>query len=103
MSRRRPGSRFHAAIKGKRWERVRRAVFDRDGWRCVDCGSAVGLECDHIESLQSKPEQDPFDMANLQTLCSECHAAKTRSENRREPTPAEAEWRDLVAELMRPA
>ena len=76
----------------------RRAVFDRDGWRCVRCGRAGRLEADHIDRDW---RGDPYDPANLQTLCRTCHIEKTRQENRREPTPAEAEWRDMVAEMLR--
>ena len=42
---------------------------------------------------------DPWEMANLQTLCRSCHLDKTAAENRREPTPGEAAWRELVAEI----
>ena len=98
MSKRRPGSRLHAELDPKRWARVRRAVLDRDGWRCCGCGRPGRLECDHVEPLQRGG--DPWDMGNLQTLCAPCHVDKTRSENRRPDTPAEVEWRAFVAELM---
>ena len=55
-------SRLHA----RRWARVRRAVLDRDGWRCRKCGKAGRLEVDHIVP---DPGRDPFDMGNLQVLC----------------------------------
>ena len=85
---------------GGRWTAVRRAVFKRDNFRCVECGKAGRLEVDHISPLQREPGQDPYDPNGLQTLCRRCHVEKTRQENRREPTPAEAAWRELVAELM---
>ena len=91
-------SRQHRRLDARRWAAVRREVLDRDGWRCRTCGG-YGNEVDHIESLQSNPEQDPYDPAGLQTLCRTHHIEKTRRENRREPTPAEAEWHDFVAEL----
>ena len=92
-------SRRHAHINARRWAAVRRVVFERDGWRCVVCGKAGRLECDHVTPLQRKPGQDPFDPNGLQTLCRACHIEKTRSENRRPLTPDEAAWRALVAEL----
>ena len=73
-------------------------MFDRDGYRCVLCGKAARLECDHVERDW---RGDPYDMNGLQTLCRPCHADKTRQENRRPNTPAEAAWRELVAELLR--
>lgn len=93
-------SRRHAHLHTRRWGATRRAVFDRDGWRCVRCGRAGRLECDHIAPLEWDPGQDPYDPDGCQTLCRDCHKEKTRCENRREPTPAETAWRDLVEELM---
>ena len=88
----------HIRLNTRRWAAVRRAVFQRDGWRCVECGKAGRLECDHVVPLERNG--DPFDMANLQTLCRSCHIAKTAAENRREPTPTEAAWRAFVAEML---
>ena len=44
---------------------------------CRKCGSIVGLECDHIVPLHRGGTNDA---SNLQSLCKECHAAKTASE-----------------------
>ena len=92
-------SRHHAGLQKRRWERVRRAVFERDGYRCRSCGRAGRLEADHINPMEREPGQDPYDWNGLQTLCRNCHINKTAAENRRELTPAEAAWRDFVAEL----
>jgi len=40
----------------------------------------IGLEVDHITPISEGGH--PFDPANLQTLCSDCHQAKTSAENR---------------------
>ena len=90
-------SRRHARLCAARWRQVRLAVFRRDGYRCTACGRTGRLECDHVD-----PDWcgDPYDMDNLQTLCRSCHIANTRAENRRPDTPAEAEWRRLVLELV---
>ena len=93
-------SRHHAHLNARRWAAVRRAVFERDGFRCVRCGRAGRLECDHITPLQREPGQDPFDVNGLQTVCRSCHTAKTARENRRPLTLAELAWRELVAELV---
>ena len=97
-------SRHHARLDRARWERTRRAVFARDGWRCVRCGKAGRLECDHVVPLECDPAQDPYDPAGCQTLCRSDHIAKTRAERlatrrRRPVAPAVAAWRGLVAEL----
>ena len=92
-------SKNHRAINGRQWARLRRAVFERDGWRCCECGRPGALECDHISPMQREPGQDPWDMNGLQTLCRACHIQKTRRENGRERTPAEDAWHKLVIEL----
>ena len=91
-------SRNHRALDRRRWARVRRLTFARDGWRCRKCGRAGRLECDHTRPLEAYPEQDPYDPDGLQLLCSRCHRAKTAGENRRQPTASESAWRALVAE-----
>ena len=86
-------SRNHAPLNARRWAAVRRAVFDRDGFRCVMCGRAARLECDHIEPMQREPGQDPYDINGLQTLCKSCHIQKTREENL---NPDRLEWQDYT-------
>ena len=82
-------------VDRKRWAVIRRRVFDRDGWRCRNCGRSGRLECDHIRPV--KWGGAVYDMANLQTLCRECHIAKTRAENRQN-WPERDAWAALVAE-----
>ena len=94
-------SQHHTRLHVRRWQAVRRAVFERDRFRCTSCGKAGRLECDHVTSLERDPAQDPYNPNGLQTLCRSCHVAKTAAENRREPTPAEAAWRALVNEMCR--
>ena len=94
-------SRHHLHLNWRRWSAVRRAVFERDNYRCVDCGRAGKLECDHIVPMQREPGQDPYDMNGLQSLCRACHVEKTRRENRRPPTEAETAWRALVTEMIK--
>ena len=93
-------SRNHISMKlwGPRWERLRRMVFKRDGYRCVLCRGAGRLECDHVVPLHRGGP--PFDINNLQTCCRSCHLEKTRSENLHEPTPAEQEWRKALTDIM---
>ena len=94
----------HHRLNRARWEATRFAVFERDGWRCVCCGRAGRLECDHRVPLHVDPSQDPYDPANCQTLTRACHIRKTRveraqRERRRPVAPAVAAWSRLVAEL----
>ena len=91
-------SRHHARLDWRRWRGVRLVVFHRDGYRCVKCGWPGWLECDHIVPLEDDPDQDPYDPAGCQSLCPPCHCLKTANENRarRNLTPAEREWLNLV-------
>ena len=84
----------HLNLHRRRWAIVRRAVFERDNWRCVECGRAGRLECDHITPLQRGG--DPWDMANLQTPCRTCHIEKMKMENL---NPMRLGWDDYVKEI----
>lgn len=52
---------------------IRRAVYERDKYRCVTCGTHLDLSLDHIVAW-SKGGQDDAD--NLQTLCRSCNSRK---------------------------
>ena len=89
-------------LKSRRWQHVRRAVFERDGWRCCECGRPGALECDHVTPMQREPGQNPWDLNGLQSLCRACHIEKTRRENRRRPPSAQAEaWRAFASEVIK--
>lgn len=57
---------------------IRRLVYERDGYRCVRCGSKDHLSLDHIYpwSLGGKDEE-----SNLQTLCRSCNSKKGANPN----------------------
>lgn len=86
----------------RRWQVLRHAILERDGWKCRACGTRKGrLEIDHIKPVRSAPEQS-FDPANLQALCSPCHTKKTRIECGHPAsiqTPAQDAWAKAVADL----
>ncbi len=52
---------------------VRRAVWQRDGGRCVQCGAGFDLQYDHVipHSMGGADTE-----ANLQLLCGDCNRAK---------------------------
>lgn len=65
--------------RGKRWDRIKRAVKERDGYTCQHCGISEKdwiLECGqplqvhHIELYRISKNNN---MSNLITLCNRCH------------------------------
>ena len=71
--------------RSRQWERVRRIVLKRDGYRCTECGRAGRLEVDHIIPHHLGGLPNP---SNLRTLCRDCHIKR----HRREATRTEVAW-----------
>ena len=65
------------------WRALRRRCFDRDGWRCRECGGATALEAHHIVPVH-RGGADTLD--NLRTVCRACHL-----DAHRRPTDPERE------------
>lgn len=53
--------------------RLRIAVYERDGYACLHCGTSDDLTLDHIHPW-SRGGPDTYD--NLQTLCRSCNSRK---------------------------
>lgn len=66
-------ARYRERGGGKIPESMRRAVFDRDGWVCLDCGSTEYLCCDHVIPVSKGGDTS---LENLQTLCRPCNSKK---------------------------
>lgn len=74
----------HAVYNSRAWARVRLEVLTRDRWVCRACGRQCGIaprdaHVDHIVPMSQGGETDP---ASCQTLCSPCHARKTREQRK---------------------
>lgn len=78
--------------KTARWQRLRLAILDRDGWRCQKpgCGKAGQLEVHHVDHDSSN--DDP---TNLVTWCRGCHVAHHRPAR----SASEKEWDRLLATM----
>jgi 5-methylcytosine-specific restriction endonuclease McrA len=55
---------------------VKRVVFERDGGRCVECGSNFNLQYDHIIPVA---RGGATTVENLQVLCADCNRRKSDS------------------------
>ena len=80
----------------RQWETTRRAVFERDGYRCqaTGCGKAGRLEAHHVVHLASGWQQrfgQPFD--------ADAGAATSPCTSPRSPHGKETQWERLVSEL----
>jgi hypothetical protein len=73
--------RAHAALAGETAERRREpipreariVVFERDGGRCVECGSGFDIQYDHVIPLALGGANT---VQNLQILCASCNQSK---------------------------
>lgn len=54
------------------WKNWRKAVFERDGYKCLDCGTGGYLEPHHIIPLKQTLSR-AFDVTNGISLCRPCH------------------------------
>jgi len=73
------------------WLVKREAVFARDGYACVYCGSGgLELHCDHVEPVA---RGGGHEIENLVTACSICNLSKG--------SKTVAEWRPELAEAFR--
>jgi 5-methylcytosine-specific restriction enzyme A len=60
-------------LETESYEALRRAVLQRDGWRCQICGEMTKLEVHH-QRFRAHLGQD--EEGNLITLCRRCHSAR---------------------------
>jgi len=88
----------HRKLSSRAWERTRHAIFERDGYACVRCGSRHRLECDHVTALEDGGDNEP---ANLRTLCRDCHITITADRFRVHHVKGQREWERLLARPYR--
>jgi hypothetical protein len=84
------GQLIRSSMEYRDW---RKAVFERDGYSCVECGAhGVHFHADHIKPFASFPELR-LDVSNGRTLCVPCHKATPTYLNR---------WATAVVEACYP-
>ena len=88
-------SKNHTRLHAGRWALVRRAAFERDGYRCTHCQRVGRLEAHHEPPLRAGA--DPYALDGIRTLCRACHIERHRGDAE---TPGRGAWREFVAELL---
>lgn len=61
------------------WDTIRRSVYRRDNYCCVNCGKAGGSEGDaelHADHVVPRSRDGVDEPHNLRTLCRDCHEAR---------------------------
>ena len=76
------------------WQRLRRKVLQRDGYRCQKCDRAGRLEVHHLD--HDWTNDDP---ANLAAWCRSCHIEHHRERRRKRKPKGAAEWDRYLAGL----
>lgn len=73
---------LHRVYYSARFKRLRRIVFRRDDWECVDCGyvdktrTGEGLVADHVLPFDGPDDPLAWDVDNLATRCLVCSGRK---------------------------
>lgn len=65
----------------KQWQLLRHEVFERDYYLCQYCKINPGTIVDHIVPIEYD-QSKMTDISNLVTCCRDCHAKKTRWEQK---------------------
>ena len=60
--------------------KLRHQVFQRDGYRCRECGATNKETRLHVDHITPVAKGGTNDLSNLQTLCEECNRAKYTDE-----------------------
>ncbi len=68
--------------QSKKWRDLRQDAIIRDGFKCTNCDTIIGLKhrdhvVDHIIEIEDGGAA--YDLENLQTLCMSCHNKKTKA------------------------
>lgn len=64
---------YELHLKDLRWKFKRKIILERDGRKCVKCGSAKILQVHHTYYYSQKTEPWEYPDNSLITLCKVCH------------------------------
>ena len=66
----------HSRGYGYTWQKLRLCALSRDHYLCQICGVPTGTR-GHVDHVTPKAIGGTDNLANLQTLCHQCHSIKT--------------------------
>ncbi len=68
------GKNLRSFLDEQDWDRIRKQVYRRDGYRCVVCGNKGRLEAD--ENWRFEQNKKVQTLVGINTLCHSCHCVK---------------------------
>lgn len=71
-----PGPERRAFPSHRQWQRLRLAVFERDGWRCVYCGAPIDIASGHADHVMPRSRGGSDEIDNLAAACGPCNLDK---------------------------
>ena len=77
---------------GGNWGRIRRAVLERDNYRCRRCGRAAGADGLEVHHIIPRKLGGGDAMPNLATYCVPCHLILHKTAK----NPQRLEWEDYL-------
>lgn len=71
---------YSRRLQRPEWKRKRDAIVERDGFKCMDCGSAHSQL--HVHHCLYRKNREPWEYEDgvLRTLCDDCHHARHLTE-----------------------
>lgn len=82
------GDNARRAVGAAEWDRLRRAVYRRAGWRCEVCGAAGELHCHEVWAFDEAGGVQR--LVRLEANCARCHRVRHIGRSRRAGLGAEA-------------
>lgn len=76
----------HERGYGTAWDKLRQRILTRDKHLCQPCKAKGRLTAaNQVDHILPKAKGGTDEADNLQTICSECHTAKTQADQGRAP------------------
>lgn len=67
---------YREKLRDPRWQKLRLQVFERDGWKCINCNTGIHGKktlCVHHWAYIRGREPWDYPLTNFATMCWDCH------------------------------